>query len=116
MERGGPISDCGASLRNEWYFYVFEGVTMLANSMLWNVWHAGRYLPRTKNIFMGEDGRTEMMWDEENPEEQLTVATALTEAMQVLTLGAWGHLSPQKKADLQQKQKEALLSDPDRQV
>lgn len=103
-------------LRYEWYVYVFEGVTMLANSLLWNVWHAGRYLPQTKNIFMGEDGRTEMMWDEENPDGQLTVAMALTEAMQVLTLGAWGHLSPQKKADLQQKQKEALLSDPDHQV
>lgn len=103
-------------LRYEWYFYVFEGVTMLANSLLWNVWHTGRYLPQTKDIFMGEDGRTEMMWDEENTDEQLTVATALTGAMQVLTLGAWGHLLPQKKAALQQKQKEALLSDPDHQV
>lgn len=100
-------------LRHEWYFYVFEGATMLVNSLLWNVWHASRYLPQTKNIFMGEDGRTEMMWDEEESDERSTIANIARGAMQVITLGAWGHLFPQKQTDVHQKQKKALLPIPD---
>jgi hypothetical protein len=59
------IKSLSPLLRYEWFFYIFEGATMLVNSLLWNVFHAGRYLPRVKNTFVGEDGRTEMIWAEE---------------------------------------------------
>ncbi|KAK0616924.1 RTA1 like protein-domain-containing protein [Immersiella caudata] len=42
-------------LRYEWYFYVFEATLMLLNSVLWNVWNAGRYLK--KGVCLDPDGR-----------------------------------------------------------
>jgi hypothetical protein len=42
-------------LRYEWYFYVFEATLMLLNSVLWNVWNAGRYLK--KGVYFDPDGR-----------------------------------------------------------
>lgn len=84
-------------LRYEWFFYVFEGATLLVNSLLWNVFHAGRYLPRTKNTFVGEDGRTEMIWREEGASSRpLTIAQIGHRFMQVLTVGAWDYLLPPK--------------------
>ncbi|KAF3021390.1 hypothetical protein E8E14_000742 [Neopestalotiopsis sp. 37M] len=50
-------------LRYEWYFYVFEAAPMLANSMLWNVFHPGRYLPQEKNLYLERDGATEVLGD-----------------------------------------------------
>ncbi|OQE28869.1 hypothetical protein PENSTE_c003G04047 [Penicillium steckii] len=112
-------------MRYEWYFYVFEGATMLANSVLWNVWHASRYLPRTKNYFIAEDGVTEMVWDQEDDtsasmgqtgSESIIAKTAYG-AMQILTLGVWGHVFPRKQSVLHQNQKDSLISeDSDRHV
>lgn len=98
-------------LRNEWYFFVFEGATMLANSLLWNVWHPSRYLPQTKNIFLAEDGVTEMMW-EETTGNQPTLAKTVHEGMAILTLGVWGHIYPLKNQnDRHQKQIQGPLHD-----
>ena len=47
-------------LRYEWFFYVFEATLMLTNSVLWNVWNPGRYLPRNHNVYLAQDGRTEL--------------------------------------------------------
>lgn len=44
-------------LRYEYYFYIFEAGLMLINSALWNVFHPGRFLPRTVQIFLVRDGR-----------------------------------------------------------
>ncbi|CAI7676620.1 unnamed protein product [Penicillium pancosmium] len=84
-------------VRYEWYFFVFEGATMLANSLLWNVWHVTRYLPQTKNIFMAEDGITEMMWGEETTGDRPTLAKTVHGGMAILTLGVWTHIFPLKK-------------------
>lgn len=50
-------------LRYEVYFYIFEASLILLNSVLWNIYHAGRYLPRDKAVFLAQDGRTEMIAD-----------------------------------------------------
>jgi hypothetical protein len=47
-------------LRYEWFFYVFEATLMLINSMLWNVWTPGRYLPQSYHVYLAQDGRTEL--------------------------------------------------------
>lgn len=44
-------------LRYEWYFYVFEATLMLFNSVLWNIWNAARYLPKSYAVHVTEDGR-----------------------------------------------------------
>lgn len=43
-------------LRYEWYFYVFDATLMLVNSVLWNVWNPGRYLPMSHHIYLGQNG------------------------------------------------------------
>ncbi|KAK8054597.1 RTA1 domain protein [Apiospora phragmitis] len=43
-------------LRIEYYFYIFEAGLMLINSGLWNVFHPGRFLPRTTQIFIAPNG------------------------------------------------------------
>lgn len=98
-------------LRYEWYFFVFEGATMLANSLLWNIWHASRFLPRTKNIFMGEDGQTEMMWEEQTSEERPTLAKTAHGLMTILTMGSWAHIFPRAAKDSDQKPNETSLSE-----
>lgn len=52
-------------LRYEWFFYVFEATLMLVNSILWNVWSPGRYLPRDRRVHLSGDGKTELMGKEE---------------------------------------------------
>lgn len=47
-------------LRYEWYFYVFEASLMLINSVIWNVWNPGRYLPINRHIYLARDGKTEL--------------------------------------------------------
>ncbi|KAI0181196.1 putative RTA1 domain protein [Hypoxylon sp. FL1284] len=47
-------------LRYEWYFYIFEATLMLLNSVLWNVWNPGRYLPRNYHVYLDRDGVTEI--------------------------------------------------------
>ena len=81
--------------RYEWFFYVFEGATMLANSLLWNVFNPGRFLPRTINTWIGEDG-TEVGGPEpvRGAGEQSSLARAARTLMNLLTLGVWGHIFP----------------------
>ncbi|KXJ87059.1 RTA1 domain-containing protein [Microdochium bolleyi] len=43
-------------LRYEIFFLVFDGALMLANSILWNVWHPGRLLPRDPRVYLAQDG------------------------------------------------------------
>lgn len=47
-------------LRYEWYFYVFEASLMLINSVIWNVWNPGRYLPTNRQIYLARNGKTEL--------------------------------------------------------
>ena len=51
-------------LRYEWFFFVFESTFMLLNSALWNVWNPARYLPKSYNIYLSRDGKTEVEGDE----------------------------------------------------
>jgi len=46
--------------RSAWYFYVFEASLMLANMVLWNIWHPGRFLPEDKRVYLAQDGETEI--------------------------------------------------------
>lgn len=48
------------ALRYEWYFYVFDATLMLINSVLWNMWNPGRYLPRNYLVYLAQDGKTEL--------------------------------------------------------
>jgi len=45
---------------HEAYFYVFEGVVMLANSVMLNAVHPGRLLPKDSRVYLAPDGITEM--------------------------------------------------------
>jgi hypothetical protein len=83
--------------RYEWYFYVFESATMLANSLLWNIWHPGRYLPENNKIFLAEDGQTEMIIDEDEADVQPAPARAVSTCMQLLTFGLWGEMFSKKR-------------------
>jgi len=38
---------------------VFEAALMWANTVLLNVWHVGRFLPRSNKVFLAKDGVTE---------------------------------------------------------
>ncbi|KAF2727659.1 putative RTA1 domain protein [Polyplosphaeria fusca] len=69
-------------LRYEWYFYIFEATLMLLNSVLWNVWHPGRYLPEKHNIHLARDGVTEIEGEEQKDQRSL-----LLKLLSVLTFG-----------------------------
>lgn len=43
-------------LRYEAFFLVFDSSLMLVNSLLWNVWHPGRFLPHDYHIYIAQDG------------------------------------------------------------
>jgi len=45
---------------HEAYFYVFEGVVMLTNSVMLNFMHPGRLLPRDSRVYLAPDGLTEL--------------------------------------------------------
>ncbi|KAL3456710.1 hypothetical protein BJX64DRAFT_293808 [Aspergillus heterothallicus] len=54
------LRDLTPVLRYEWFFYVFEATLMLFNSVLWNIWSPGRYLPRSYLVYLSRDGKTEV--------------------------------------------------------
>jgi hypothetical protein len=54
------ISDISPIFRYEWFFWVFEGVLMAINSVMLNVWHPMRFLPRNIKIYLAMDGVTEI--------------------------------------------------------
>lgn len=47
-------------LRYEWWFWVFEAVLMLANSLVVNWRHPRRWLPSSKKTYLAKDGVSEM--------------------------------------------------------
>lgn len=69
-------------LRYEWFFYIFEATLMLTNSILWNMWNPGRYLPQNYHVYLAQDGRTELE-EEDRPDDRPLV----TKAGSVLTFG-----------------------------
>ncbi len=69
-------------LRYEWFFYVFEATLMLLNSVLWNVWNPGRYLPKNNHIHLAQDGTTELEGESTSDDRPL-----LAKAGSVLTFG-----------------------------
>ncbi|KAJ5640790.1 hypothetical protein N7528_000415 [Penicillium herquei] len=77
--------------RYEWYFWVFEGVTMLANSLLWNLFNPGRYLPRSTETWIGLDGleigipRTEKPTGAQSPIRLI---------LNLVSLGMWNFMFP----------------------
>ncbi|KAJ5675640.1 hypothetical protein N7462_008537 [Penicillium macrosclerotiorum] len=89
------LQSMSSVMRYEWYFYVFEATTILLNSLLWNVFDAGRFLPQNAKIFLAEDGVTEMIIPE-TPEDQPRVAQIGRLIMQLITFGLWGQVFPQK--------------------
>ncbi|KAH8195300.1 hypothetical protein TruAng_010523 [Truncatella angustata] len=60
-------------LNYEWYFWVFESTLMLINSVMWNVWHPGRYLPQNKRLHLMKDGVTEIEGIEDKDERSFLV-------------------------------------------
>lgn len=48
-------------LRYEWFFWIFEASLMIINSVLLNVRHPMRHLPRDNKVYLAEDGRTEVL-------------------------------------------------------
>ena len=47
-------------IRFEWFFWVFEGSIMMINTWLMNVNHPARFLPRKTNVYLSQDGVTEI--------------------------------------------------------
>ncbi|KAI1371893.1 RTA1 like protein-domain-containing protein [Hypoxylon crocopeplum] len=47
-------------IRYEWFFYVFEATLMLLNSMLLNIRHPRRWLPKSTKVYLAKDGITEI--------------------------------------------------------
>ena len=47
-------------LDHEAFVYVFDATLMLINSLILNVWHPARYLPRCNTLFLARDGKTEV--------------------------------------------------------
>lgn len=48
-------------VRYEWFFWVFEALLMITNSVLLNVRHPARFLPRSNKIYLARDGTTEIV-------------------------------------------------------
>ncbi|KAI8959056.1 hypothetical protein F5Y11DRAFT_350904 [Daldinia sp. FL1419] len=68
-------------LRYEAFFYIFEATLMLLNSILWNIWNPGRFLPREHHVYLSRDG-TEVYGEEDTDDRPLLAKTA-----NVLTFG-----------------------------
>lgn len=47
-------------LKEEWFFWVFEGVVMFFNTSMLNYFHIMQYLPRSNKIYLAQDGVTEI--------------------------------------------------------
>ncbi|PLB53540.1 hypothetical protein P170DRAFT_508135 [Aspergillus steynii IBT 23096] len=64
------LEDLSPILRHEWFFYVFEATLMLVNTLLWNVSHPRRYIPQHCNVYLAQDGVTELEgpgWKDNRP-------------------------------------------------
>ena len=47
-------------LDHEVFFYIFDAALMLLNSVILNIWHPARYLPRDNKVYLARDGKTEL--------------------------------------------------------
>jgi hypothetical protein len=59
-----------AIYKKEVYFWVFEASIMFINTALLNVFHPGKRLPKSNNVFLARDGVTERVgpgWKDERP-------------------------------------------------
>ncbi|KAB8269513.1 RTA1 like protein-domain-containing protein [Aspergillus minisclerotigenes] len=66
----GDLEGLSPILRHEWFFYVFEASLMLVNTLLWNWRHPRRFLPERSNIYLAQDGETELKgpgWKDQRP-------------------------------------------------
>ncbi|KAE8407464.1 hypothetical protein BDV37DRAFT_269240 [Aspergillus pseudonomiae] len=66
----GELEDLSPILRHEWFFYVFEASLMLVNTLMWNWRHPRRFLPARSNIYLAQDGETELKgpgWKDHRP-------------------------------------------------
>ncbi|KAF2014581.1 hypothetical protein BU24DRAFT_423487 [Aaosphaeria arxii CBS 175.79] len=62
--------DLSPIVRWEWYFYTFEAALMLSAIVLWNGAHPRLYLPEKYNVYLAQDGKTELLgpgWKEDRP-------------------------------------------------
>lgn len=69
-------------LRYEVYLYIFEATLMLINSVMWNIWNPGRYLPKDYHVYLAQDGRTEVQGNDEPDDRSL-----LLKILSILTFG-----------------------------
>jgi hypothetical protein len=51
----------GEVYTHEFYFYIFEATIMFINTTMLNIFHPGRYIPRSNKVFLAQDGRTELI-------------------------------------------------------
>lgn len=66
----GDLEGLSPILRHEWFFYVFEASLMLVNTLMWNWQHPRRFLPERSNIYLAQDGETELKgpgWKDQRP-------------------------------------------------
>jgi hypothetical protein len=47
-------------ITHEAYFWIFEASLMIINSYMLNIFHPGRYLPRSMKTYLAKDGVTEI--------------------------------------------------------
>ncbi|KAH8911245.1 putative RTA1 domain protein [Coniochaeta sp. PMI_546] len=87
LKRLSPI------LRYEWFFYVFEATLMFLNSVLWNVWNPGRYMPRNSRVYLAPDGLTELEDGDKSNKQPLSVTIA-----SVFTFGIVGAVHRKRQA------------------
>ncbi|RHZ67332.1 putative RTA1 domain protein [Aspergillus thermomutatus] len=85
----------GGTRGQHWYFYVFEASLMLLNSLLWNVFNPGRYLPRNHTVYLAADGTTEIE-EEQVRDDQPVFVKAVYAAVNILTFGLCGLFARQK--------------------
>lgn len=99
--------------RYEWFFWVFEGCTMLTNSLLWNFFHAGRFLPRSTETWVGEDGVETGIpaTDDVDYEEQWTGVAAVRLILNIFTVGLWGLIFPRRQASKSEQTSEQPRDD-----
>lgn len=81
-------------LRYEWFFYVFEATLLLLNSMLWNIWNPGRYMPSNSRVHLAPDGMTELEDERTSSDKQSLLVTIAS----ILTFGIFGAVRRRMKA------------------
>lgn len=61
INRGDDSLALRPATRYEWYFYVFDAAPLLIATVLWNIWHPGRFLPQDRRAYLAQDGVTLLM-------------------------------------------------------